>query len=133
MPVWLRETNIDSHFNPIIGVGSCLKLGLIQFQNPVYTGWSDNRPVSIDGHVDAVGTKNSKKNGCGVDVFPRTNNADPMGDRTRMQTSNSKKNGCDVDVFPCANNADPMGDCTRMQTSNNKKTSNQIVRIFHLV
>ena len=24
---------VDSHFNPIIGVGSCLKLGLIQFQN----------------------------------------------------------------------------------------------------
>ena len=47
---------VDSHFNPIIGVGSCLKLGLIQFQNPVYTGWSYDRPVSIGGHVDAVGT-----------------------------------------------------------------------------
>ena len=32
---------IDSRFNPIIGVGSFLKLGLIQFQNPVYTGWND--------------------------------------------------------------------------------------------
>ena len=41
MPIWLRETNVDSHFNPIIGVGSCLKLGLIQLQNPMYTGWSD--------------------------------------------------------------------------------------------
>ena len=66
---------IDSHFNPIIGVGSCLKLGLIQFQNPVYTGWSDDRPVSIGGYVDAVGTrknmktsnmKNSKENGGGI-------------------------------------------------------------------
>ena len=32
---------IDSHFNPIIGIGSYLKLGLIQFQTPVYTGWND--------------------------------------------------------------------------------------------
>ena len=31
---------VDSRFNPIIGVGSCLKLGLIQFQNPVYIGWN---------------------------------------------------------------------------------------------
>ena len=45
---------VDSCFNPITGVGSCLKLGLIQLQNPVYTGWSDDRPVSIGGHVDAV-------------------------------------------------------------------------------
>ena len=28
---------IDSHFNPIIGVGSCLKLGLIQFQITMVT------------------------------------------------------------------------------------------------
>ena len=89
---------IAVHFNPIIGVGSCLKLGLIQFQNPVYTGWSDNRPVSIDGHVDAVATKNNKKNGCGVDAFPHADNADPMGDHTRMQTSNSKKTSNSKDI-----------------------------------
>ena len=52
---------VDSRFNPIIGVGSCLKLGLIQFQNPVYTGWNDGRSVSICNHVDAVGTKKSMK------------------------------------------------------------------------
>ena len=54
---------VDSHFNPIIGVGSCLKLGLIKFQNPVYTGWSDDRPVSTGRHVDAVGTRKSMKTG----------------------------------------------------------------------
>ena len=69
----------------------------------------------------------------GVDAFPGADNADPMGDHTRTQTSNSKKNGFGVDAFPCANNADPMDDRTRTQTSNSKKTSNQIVRIFHLV
>ena len=62
--------------------------------------------------------------GCGVDAFPGADNADPMGDHTRMQTSNSKKNGCGVDAFPRANNADPMGDHTRTQTANSKKTSN---------
>ena len=52
---------VDSCSNPIIGVGSCLKLWLIQFQNPVYTGWNYGRPVSIGQHVDAVGTKRTMK------------------------------------------------------------------------
>ena len=52
---------VVSRFNPIIGVGSCLNRGLIQFQNPVYTGWNDGQPVSIGKHVDAVGTKKTMK------------------------------------------------------------------------
>ena len=88
---------VDSHFNPIIGVGSCLKLGLIQFQNPVYTGWSDDRPVSIGGHVDAVGTRKNMKTG---DVLICTDNAKPMGECTGMQTSNSKENGGGIDDVP---------------------------------
>ena len=52
---------VDSHFNPIIGVSSCLKLGLITFQSPVYTGWNDGRLVSIGVHaVDKDSTRTMK-------------------------------------------------------------------------
>ena len=85
---------VDSHFNPIIGVSSCLKLGLIQFQNPVPTGWSDNRPVSIGRHVDAVGTRKNMKTS---DVLTCTDNAKPMEEHPGMQTLNSKKNGGGID------------------------------------
>ena len=93
---------VDSHFYPIIGVVSCLKLGLIQFQNPVYTGWSDYRPISIGGHVDAVGTRKTMKTS---DVLICTDNAKPMGEHTEMQTSNSKEvnvkvNGGGIDDVP---------------------------------
>ena len=77
---------VDSHFNPIIGVGSCLKLGLIQFQNPVYTGWNDGQPVSIGKHVDAIGTKKNMKT---ADVLACAVNTKPMGEHLGMQTSNS--------------------------------------------
>ena len=81
---------VDSHFNPIIGVGSCLKLGLIQFQNPVYTGWNDGQPVSIGKHVDAVGTKKTMK----MDDVPICNtNAKSMGECQSAQATNSKENG----------------------------------------
>ena len=36
--------------------------------------------------------------GCGVDAFPGTENADPMGDHTRTQTSNSKKTSNSKDI-----------------------------------
>ena len=85
---------VDSHFNPIIGVGSCLKLGLIQFQNPVYTGWNDGQPVSIGRHVDAIGTKKNMKT---ADVPTCAANAKPMGEHPGMHTSNSKKNGGGLD------------------------------------
>ena len=88
---------VDSHFNPIIRVGSCLKLGLIQFQNPVYTGWSDNRPVSIGRHVDAVGTRKNMKTG---DALICADNAKCMEECPGMQTSNSKKNGGCIDDVP---------------------------------
>ena len=88
---------VDSHFNPIIGVGSCLKLGLIEFQNPVYTGWSDDRPVSIGGHVDAVRTRKNMKTG---DVLICADNAKPMEECTGMQTSNSKENGGGINDVP---------------------------------
>ena len=88
---------VDSCFNPIIGVGSCLKLGLIQFQNPVYTGWNDNRPVSIGGHIDAVRTRKNMKTG---DALICTDNAKPMGECTGMQTSNSKENGGGINDVP---------------------------------
>ena len=52
---------VDSHFNPIIGVGSCFKLGLITFQSPVYTGWIDGRLVSIGVHVVDQNTKKTTK------------------------------------------------------------------------
>ena len=78
---------VDSHFNPITGVSSCLKLGLIQFQNPVYTGWNDGQPVSIGRHVDAVRTKKNMKAG---DLFSHAVNVKPMGEYPGMQTSNSK-------------------------------------------
>ena len=74
---------------PIVGVGSCLKLGLIQFQNPVYTGWNDGRPVSIGKHVDAVGTKITMK----IDVPVHDTNAKSMGECWSAQTTNSKENG----------------------------------------
>ena len=81
---------IDSHFNPIIGVGSCLNLGLIQFQTPVYTGWNDGRPVSIGKHVDAVGTRKTMK----MDDAPVCDyNAKSMGEHQSAQTTNSKENG----------------------------------------
>ena len=78
---------VDSCFNPIIGVDSCLKLGLIQFQNPVYTGWNDRQPVNIGRHVDAVGTKKNMKAG---GAFSHAVNAKPMGECSGMQTPNSK-------------------------------------------
>ena len=88
---------VDSHFNPIIGVGSCLKLGLIQFQNPVYTGWNDGRPVSIG--VDAIGTKDkTMKKERGVPVYDA--NAKSMGEHWSMQTTNSKKIGGGFDTVP---------------------------------
>ena len=77
---------VDSHFNPNFGVGSCLKLGLIQFQNPVYTGWNHGQPVSIGKHVDAVGTKK-------MDVPARDSNGTSMGEHWSAQTTNSKENG----------------------------------------
>ena len=81
---------VDSHFNPIIGVGSCLKLGLIQFQTHVYTAWNDDRPVSIGKHVDAVGTKKTMK----MDDAPVCNsNAKSMGECQSAQTTNSQENG----------------------------------------
>ena len=81
---------IDSCFNPIIGVGSCLKLGLIQFQTPVYTGWNDGQPVSIGKHVDAVGTELTIK----MDGAPVCDsNAKSMGEHWSVQSTNSKENG----------------------------------------
>ena len=88
---------IDSHFNPIIGVGSCLKLGLNQFQNPVYTGWNDGQPVSIGRHVDEVGTRKNMKTS---DALICTDNAKPMGECPGTQTSNSKENGGGIDNVP---------------------------------
>ena len=52
---------VDSCFNPIIGVGSCIKLGLIAFQSPVYTGWNNGKPVSIGVHAVDQNTRNTKK------------------------------------------------------------------------
>ena len=72
---------VDSCLNPIIGVGSCFKLGLIKFQNPVYTGWSDDRPVSIGSHVDAVGTRKNMKTS---DALICVDNAKPMEERPGM-------------------------------------------------
>ena len=85
---------VNRHFNPIIGVSHCLKLGLIQFQNPVYTGWSDDRPVSIGRHVDAVETRKYMKTD---DVLICADNAKPMEEHPGMQTSSSKKNGGGID------------------------------------
>ena len=71
---------VDSCFNSIIGVGSCLKLGLISFQSPVYTGWNDGKPVSILVHaVDRNSTmKDRDVSKCGF-------NAKSMGECTIMQ------------------------------------------------
>ena len=74
---------------PIVGVGSFLKLGLIQFKNPVYTGWNDGRPVSIGKHVDAVGTKITMK----IDVPVHDTNAKSTGECWSAQTTKSKENG----------------------------------------
>ena len=60
----------------------------------MYTGWSDDRPVSIGGHVDGVGTRKNIKT-CGVLIC--TDNAKPMEEHPGMQTSNSKKNGGGID------------------------------------
>ena len=90
---------VDSCFNPIIGVGSCLKLGLIQFQNPVYTGWSDDRPVSIGRHIDAIGTRKNM-NMKTSDALICADNIKPMEECPGMQTSNSKKIGDSFDDVP---------------------------------
>ena len=72
----------DSHFNLIIGVGSCLKLGLITFQSPVYTGWNDGKLVSIGVNAADQNTKETTKDNdakkCGL-------NANPMGECTTTQ------------------------------------------------
>ena len=89
---------VDSHFNPpIIGVGSCLKLGSIQFRNSVYTGWSDDRPVSIGGHVNAVGTRKNMKTS---DVLFCADDGNPIGEHTGTQISNSKENGGGINDVP---------------------------------
>ena len=63
----------------------------------MYTGWSDDRPVGIGRHVDAVGTRKNMKTG---DVLIRTDNTQPMQEHPGMQTSNSKKNGGGIDHVP---------------------------------
>ena len=81
---------VNSRFNPIIGVASCHKLGLISFQSPVYTGWNDGQPVSIGVNaVDSDSQKTRKEGGvmrCGL-------NAKSMGEHTEMQT-------CDNSTIP---------------------------------
>ena len=56
----------------------------------MYTGLSDDRPVSVGRHTDAVGTK---KNMNSDDAFLCDTNDKPMGKCQLMQTSNSKNNG----------------------------------------
>ena len=81
---------IAIHFNPITGEGSCIKLGLTQFQNPMYSGWSDL--LVMMGMQMWLEQRTARKMvGYGVDAFPGTDNADPMGNRTRTQTANSKQ------------------------------------------
>ena len=63
----------------------------------MYTGWSDDRPVSIGRHVDAVGTRKNMKTG---DALICTDNVKPMEERPGTQTSNSKKNGGGIDDVP---------------------------------
>ena len=40
---------VNSKFNPIIGLNSALRLGLIVFQTAIYQGWSNSMPIdSVD-------------------------------------------------------------------------------------
>ena len=72
---------VDSHFNPIISVGSCLKLGLITFQSPAYTGWNDARPVSIGMHAVDQNTRRTMK---GSDAEKCDPNVKPMDEHTSV-------------------------------------------------
>ena len=52
---------VDSKFNPIIGVNSAWRLGLLKFTEPVFENWTDTTPVkSSELNIDAV-WKTSKK------------------------------------------------------------------------
>ena len=46
---------IDSKLNPIIGVNSACRLGLLKFTEPVFENWTDTTPIrSPELNVDAV-------------------------------------------------------------------------------
>ena len=75
---------MDSHLNPIIGVGNCLKLGLISFQSPVYTGWNNGRPVSIGVHAVDQNTRRTRESS---DTEKCKLSVKPMAKHTSMQTT----------------------------------------------
>ena len=46
---------VDSKFNPIIGVNSACRLGLLKFTEPVFENWTDTTPIkSSELNVDAI-------------------------------------------------------------------------------
>ena len=52
---------VDSKFNPIIGVNSACRLGLLKFTEPVFENWTDTTPIkSSELNIDAI-RKTSKK------------------------------------------------------------------------
>ena len=69
-----------------IGIGSCLKLGLITFQSPVYTGRNDGRPVNIGIHAADQNIKKTRKNS---DATKCSLNATPMAEHISMQTQDN--------------------------------------------
>ena len=52
---------VDSKFNPIIGVNSTCRLGLLKFTEPVFENWTDTTPIkSSELNIDAI-RKTTKK------------------------------------------------------------------------
>ena len=52
---------VNSKFNPIIGVNSACRLGLLKFTEPVFENWTDTTPIkSSELNIDAV-CKTTKK------------------------------------------------------------------------
>ena len=52
---------VDSKFNPIIGVNSACRLGLLKFTEPMFENWTDTTPIkSSELNIDAI-CKTTKK------------------------------------------------------------------------
>ena len=46
---------VDSRFNPILGVNSACRLGLLKFTEPIFENWTDTTPIKLfELNIDAV-------------------------------------------------------------------------------
>ena len=55
---------VDSKFNPIIGVNSACRLGLLKFTEPIFENWTDTTPIkSSELNIDVI-CKTTKELSC---------------------------------------------------------------------